>query len=97
MTRINVGFAQHVTSLPTSMIAKFQDQFIKSGVCEVKLPSVMKRKAAFALAALLIVITTSLQHNGFPLSKARYQPSAVAVGPKAFFAGGDNDRKVFKK
>ena len=81
------------------MIIRFQDQFIKSGIPEVKLSLAMRRKAAlaFTLAALFMVVTASLHAQWIPasLSKARYQPSATSAGSRAFFAGGDNGRNVF--
>jgi len=66
----------------------------------VKLPLATTRRAAliFTLAVLFMAVAASLHAQWIPasLSKARYQPSATSAGSKAFFAGGDNDRKVFK-
>jgi len=82
------------------MIFRFRDQFIKSGTLEVKLPLATTRTAAitFTLAVLFMAIAGSLHAQWIPasLSKARYQPSATSAGSKAFFAGGDNGRNVFK-
>ena len=82
------------------MIFRFRDQFIKSGILEVKLPLATTRRAAliFTLAVLFMAVAASLHAQWIPasLSKARYQASATSAGSKAFFAGGDNDRKVFK-
>jgi len=94
-----VHFAQNVTSLLTIMIFRFRDQFIKSGILEVKLPLATRRTAlAFTLTVLFTAVAASLHAQWIPasLSKARYQASATSAGSKAFFAGGDNDRKVFK-